>query len=230
MILIGYIRVSNESQKNNLSLPVQEEAIRKWCLDNRHFLLRIERDIESAEQAETREGLQAALGPIFADHVDGMVVYKYDRFTRSVLDAEHLKARFKKAGKVLYSVTDPVDWGTDDGEMLYQFKSVFAEYERKQIRRRCQAGQERKAAEGGYAAGHPPFGYDVVKGELVKNELELRALSAIMEMRALGLKFKQIAEYLNSCNVPTKRGFKWTSYSVRATYARRPNIKLKLPA
>jgi len=230
MILIGYIRVSGEGQKNNLSLPVQADAIKQWCLDNRHTLLRIEQDIESAENADSRAGLQSALGTIFENSADGMIVYKYDRFCRSVLDSEHLKAKFKRNHKVLLSVTDPVDWDTDDGEMLYQFKSVFAEYERKQIRRRCIAGYLRKSENGGYAAGHPPFGYDAFKGELVKNELELKALSVIMELRQSGLLYRQIADFLNGCEIPTKRGLPWTGHSVRALMSRRPDLKLKLPA
>lgn len=230
MQLIGYIRVSDKTQQNNQSLPLQADAIAKWCADNRHTLLRIEQDIESAESADSRQGLQSALGCIFTHQADGLVVYKFDRFCRSVLDSEHLKARFKKAGKVLFSVTDPVDWESEDGEMLYQFKSVFAEYERKQIKRRCRAGYEKKKALGGYASGHPPFGYDAINGELVKNELELRALACIIEMRDNWLTFSTIAGYLNACGVVTKRGKEWTGQNVSALYRRRPNIKIKLPA
>lgn len=230
MRLIGYIRVSGEGQKSNLSLPVQADAIRRWCQDSGHALLRIEQDIESAAVAESRAGLQSALGDIFSNNADGLVVYKYDRFCRSVLDSEHLKGRFKREKKALFSVVDPIDWDTDNGEMLYQFMSVFAEYERKQIRKRCIAGYERKVLDGGYAAGHPPYGYDAVKGELVKNELELKTLGVIMELRAAGHLYKTIAGYLNAQGSLTKRGLPWTQYSVRATMSRRANLRLKLPA
>lgn len=230
MRLIGYIRVSGEGQKTNLSLPVQADAIRKWCRDNGHALLRIEQDVESAAAAESRAGLQSALGDIFSDNADGLVVYKYDRFCRSVLDSEHLKGRFKKERKSLFSVVDPIDWDTDNGEMLYQFMSVFAEYERKQIRKRCIAGYERKVLDGGYAAGHPPYGYDAVKGELVKNELELKTLAVIMELRAAGWWYTTIARYLNEKGLRTKRGKVWTNESVKALLRRRPALRLKLPA
>lgn len=230
MRLIGYIRVSGEGQKSNLSLPVQADAIRKWCRDNGHALIRIEQDIESAASSESRVGLQSALGDIFSSQADGLVVYKYDRFCRSVLDSEHLKGRFKKERKSLFSVIDPVDWDTDNGEMLYQFMSVFAEYERKQIRKRCMAGYERKVMEGGYAAGHPPYGYDAVKGELIKNESELKTLRVIMELRAAGYLYKTISDYLNAQGSLTKRGLPWTQYSVRATISRRSTLRLNLPA
>lgn len=230
MRIIGYIRVSDKAQANNLSLPLQKEAIEKWCKDHGHYLLDVYSDVESAESAINRHGLQEALSNIFDNTADGLVVYKYDRFCRSVLDSEHLKARFKQAGKSLHSVIDHVDWNTEDGEMLYQFKAVFAEYERKQIRKRCRAGQEKKIRDGGYGGGHPPFGYDAINGSLVRNELEMRALNCIIEMRQSWFTFVTIAQYLNACGVKTKQGCQWTGQSVSALYRRRPNIKLKLPA
>lgn len=39
MRLIGYIRVSGEGQKTNLSLPVQADAIRKWGMPVTHLNL-----------------------------------------------------------------------------------------------------------------------------------------------------------------------------------------------
>jgi len=228
--VVGYIRVSGENQaRDGHSLDVQKEAIEKYCAGNSLNLLYTFEDVQSGESAEKRKGLQAALSMLENDSASALVVYKQDRFTRSVYDAEAIKRQLKSSGKKLLTVADHTDWGTDDGEMMFQFKSVFAEYERKQIRRRCVAGYLRKVETGGYAAGHPPFGYDAFKGELVVNELELRALAVINEMRASGLYFRVIADYLNACEVRTKRGMKWTGHSVRALYARRPNIKLNLP-
>lgn len=228
MILIGYIRVSGEAQRNNLSLPVQRDAIVQWCKDRGHFLLDCYEDVESAENASDRAGLQQALNNIFESKADGLVVYKYDRFCRNVLDSEHLKKRFKKADKHLYSVVDQVDWETDDGEMLFQFKSVFAEYERKQIYKRCRAGYERKAMSGGYASGSPPFGYEAMRGNLVKNELEFQAMAAIIDLRAKGVPYTAIAKYLNDNNIKTKRGKTWTSGALRIIYHRRVMNKTKL--
>lgn len=230
MILVGYVRVSNESQKSNSSLPAQRDAIIKWCKDNGHFLLDIYEDVESAESADARAGLQSALGEIFGNKADGMVVYKYDRFCRRVLDSELLKARFQAAKKVLYSVTDPVDWATDDGNVFYQLKSVFAEHERNTIRRRCMLGKERKKLSGEFVGGQLPFGYDLVKGQLIKNEVELKALGIIIAMREQGFTYKSIASRINEIGIKSKRGKVFTSYSLRLVYLRRFNSKHKLPA
>lgn len=228
--VVGYIRVSSENQvREGHGLDVQKEGIEKYCITNNLNLLYVFEDVQSGESAEKRKGLQAALKMLESDNVMALVVHKQDRFTRSVYDAEVIRKQLKERGKILLTVTDSIDWSTDNGEMLYQFMSVFAEYERKQIRKRCVAGYLRKVENGGYAAGHPPFGYDAVKGELVVNELEIRAMGVIKEMRDSGLYFRVIADYLNACEVKTKRGCRWTGHSVRALYNRRPSIKLKLP-
>lgn len=228
--VVGYIRVSSENQvREGHGLDVQKEGIEKYCITNNLNLLYVFEDVQSGESAEKRKGLQAALKMLESDNVMALVVHKQDRFTRSVYDAEVIRKQLKERGKTLLTVTDPTDWSTDNGEMLYQFMSVFAEYERKLIRRRCVAGYLRKLESGGYAAGHPPYGYDACKGELVVNEFEQKTLNRIVALRADGWWYTTIANRLNSEGVRTKRGLLWTGESVKALLRRRPHIKLKLP-
>lgn len=229
--VVGYIRVSSDGQANDgQGLEIQRDEIEKYCARNDIELVHIFEDVQSGESAEKRKGLQAALKMLEADSISALVIHKQDRFTRSVYDAEAIKRQIKAMGKRLIFTSDPIDLSSDDGEMMFQFKAVFAEYERKQINRRCKAGQSRKAAMGGYAAGHPPFGYDVINGELVRNEYQLKIMKIIQELRDYGYEFRHISDYLNSCGSTTKRGCRWTPYSVRAMMKRRPFIKLKLPA
>jgi site-specific DNA recombinase len=229
--VVGYIRVSSDGQATDgQSLDIQKDDIENYCSRNGLNLLYVFEDVQSGESAEKRKGLQAALKMLETDSVSALVVHKQDRFTRSVYDAEAIKRQLKTMGKRLIFTTDQLDLSSDDGEMMYQFKAVFAEYERKQIYRRCRAGYERKRAQGGYASGHPPFGYDAIDGELVKNEAELKVFRIIDEMRSYNYLYRTIAEYLNALGSRTKRGCEWTSGSVRGLYARRPNIKLNLPA
>lgn len=230
MIVVGYVRVSNESQRSNFSLPMQKESITKWCHDNNHTLLYTFEDVESAESADARQGFQMALSQVFEGKADGMVVYKYDRFCRSVLDSELLKARFKSAGKHLFSISDPVDWLTSDGNVFYQLKAVFAEHERNTIRQRCMAGKERKKLSGEFVGGQVPFGYDLVKGQLIRNEQELKSLGIIIAMRESGYTYRAIAERMNEMGIKSKRGKVFTGYSLRLVYLRRFKSKHQLPA
>jgi site-specific DNA recombinase len=59
----------------------------------------------------------------------------------------------------LRSATEPFDTGSAAGRMMLQMLAVFAEFERATIVDRVSAGIERRAKEGRWFAGRPPFGY-----------------------------------------------------------------------
>lgn len=181
-ILVGYIRVSGDSQKDNYSLPAQREAIESYCRMNKHILFNIFEEVKSAEDAENREAFQFAIRTVLSDLADGLVVHKLDRFCRKLLDAEKIRESFRKAGKELHSVYDPVDLDSDDGQMLFQFKNIIQERERKNIVERCAMGRARKRAEGGFYAGRPPYGYDAIQKMLVPNLREQSIIKEVFRM------------------------------------------------
>ncbi len=60
---------------------------------------------------------------------------------------------------VLRSATEPFDTGSAAGRMMLQMLGVFAEFEHATIVDRITAGIERRAREGRWYSGRPPFGY-----------------------------------------------------------------------
>jgi site-specific DNA recombinase len=59
------------------------------------------------------------------------------------------------------SATEPFDTGSAAGRMMLQMLAVFAEFEHATIVDRISAGIERRAKEGRWYAGRPPFGYAI---------------------------------------------------------------------
>jgi site-specific DNA recombinase len=59
----------------------------------------------------------------------------------------------------LRSATEPFDTGAAAGRMMLQMLAVFAEFEHATMVDRVSAGIERRAKEGRWYAGRPPFGY-----------------------------------------------------------------------
>jgi site-specific DNA recombinase len=87
---------------------------------------------------------------------------------------------------VLRSATEPFDTGSAAGRMMLQMLAVFAEFEHATIVDRISAGIERRAKEGRWFAGRPPFGYqfsdeervlvpDPVKAPVVRRVFDLYA-------------------------------------------------------
>ena len=87
---------------------------------------------------------------------------------------------------VLRSATEPFDTGSATGRMMLQMLAVFAEFEHATIVDRISAGIERRAKEGRWFGGRPPFGYlfsneqrqlvpDPVKAPVVQRVFDLYA-------------------------------------------------------
>lgn len=228
-ILVGYIRVSGDSQKDNHSLPAQRKAIEEYCRSNGHILFNIFGEIASAEDADKREAFQFALKCVFQNLADGLVVHKLDRFCRKVLDAERLKEQFQAQSKLLLSVCDPVDLHSDDGQLMFQVKNVLQEYERKKIKERCDMGRARKRSMNGYIGGRPPYGYDAIKKTLVPNQMEQAIIKEIFRWRYERYwTLTEIAAELNSMGVTTKWGRKWGQQQVWRILSDFPEIAFQL--
>lgn len=227
-ILCGYIRVSGETQRENQSLPAQRQSIVNWCKDKGHVLFNIFEDVASAEDASERESFQFALNTIKSGLADGLVVHKLDRFCRKLLDAELIRKEFAAGGKLLFSVVDPVDLESDDGQLMFQVKNVLQEYERKKIAERCNEGRSRKRAEGGYIGGRPPYGYDAIRKHLVPNQKEQAIIKEIFKMRNEGCTITVIAHTLNKQLIPTKHGRVWGQQQVYRILSDFPHIAFQL--
>jgi DNA invertase Pin-like site-specific DNA recombinase len=78
----------------------------------------------------------------------------------------------------------------------------------------------RKAEEGGYAYGSPPYGYRVHAGVLVPDELEQAALTRMKDLRAGGASFRAIAATLEVEAHAPKRGQRWYPMTIRQILAR----------
>jgi DNA invertase Pin-like site-specific DNA recombinase len=92
-----------------------------------------------------------------------LLVYRVDRFSRSLADTVALLERLDQAGVVFRSSTEPFDTSGPMGRMLLQLLAMFAQFERDTIIERVIAGMERKAAKGKWKGGRRPFGYQVDK-------------------------------------------------------------------
>jgi DNA invertase Pin-like site-specific DNA recombinase len=93
--------------------------------------------------------------------------------------------------------------------MTRQVLGAVAEYERSMIALRLRSGRARKAQQGGFAYGGPPYGYAAVAGELVEIAEEQATLAQIRRLRGEGKSFRGIAETLNAERTKPRRGRAW---------------------
>jgi DNA invertase Pin-like site-specific DNA recombinase len=151
-----YIRRSTDEDHQPFSLEAQETKLRAFVASQPGDWQIVAVYSDDASGATTdRPELQKALRAARAGLFDTMLVYRVDRFSRSLRDLTTLLDDLDEAEVVFRSATEPFDTSTPVGRMLVQMLGVFAEFERETIIDRVINGMERKAAKGLSTGGAP---------------------------------------------------------------------------
>jgi site-specific DNA recombinase len=185
-----YTRVSTEDQaaKDFNSLEAQREADEAYVLSQRAegwvALPQIYCDAGFSGGNTNRPGLQHLLADVDAGKVDVVIVYKYDRLSRSMLDFLQMLDLFKRKGVAFVSVSQRFDTSTPVGEMTLNILLSFAQFERQIIAERTRDKVRAARRRGKWVGGMPPLGYDIAPegGRLVVNKHEAATVDSIFQL------------------------------------------------
>lgn len=142
-MLIGYARVSTDKQHNENQI---EQLLSEGCDKSRIF-----KDTASGGQWD-RPQLHRALDQLRPG--DTLVVWKFDRLSRSLSDLIRIIDRVNKAEANFKSLTESIDTATPVGRAMMHILGTFAEFEREMIRQRTNLGLDRAKAKGVKLGGH----------------------------------------------------------------------------
>jgi putative DNA-invertase from lambdoid prophage Rac len=144
MMKVGiYARVSTHDQQ---TLPLQLKAMRQYVKQRKwKLVLQVEEVGSGAKQRPKREELLKAAR---RREVDAVVVWKLDRWGRSLPDLISTLAELRDLDITFVSITEALDFTTSAGRAMIGLLSVFAEFERDMIRERVKAGIAQSRAEG----------------------------------------------------------------------------------
>ena len=226
MRLIGYVRASTEDQK--LTLSAQEIKIRAGAVVQDAELVEVVVDSESGKNLQ-RPGIQRILEMARRKTIDGVMVAKLDRLTRSVRDLADIVELFNRKEIRLISLGESLDTGCAAGRMMMNILATVAQWERETISERTsEALQESKRQ--GKRAGNLAYGWavdrDDPKGKLVPYPPEQLVVGRIRKLNAEGLSLRGIAKRLNEDGVVTRSGGEWQYTYVRNVLKREElNVK-----
>lgn len=139
---IGYARVSTGDQNLDLQLDELEDA---GC-DKVY-----QEEISGA--ADSRPELQRCLEELREG--DTLVVWRLDRFGRSLKDLVSKMESLDEKGADFVSLTEGIDTTTAQGKLTFHIFGALAEFERELARERTMAGLK-AARERGRVGGRPP--------------------------------------------------------------------------
>jgi DNA invertase Pin-like site-specific DNA recombinase len=214
--LIGYVRVSTDEQaKSGLSTSDQSEKLRQYCTLYGYELVDVIVDDGASAKDLNRSGIQRVMEIANSGEVDGVIVCKLDRLTRSVRDLHQLlDTTFKTAQ--LHSVNEQFNTNTAAGRFVLNMLMSVAEWEREVIGERTSSAlQEKKRLAGNRSInGRAPFGYRWEDGELVRDPAEYPVREIMVHLRDAGLTYAQIAQEINDAGHTTRRNKKWRTSSI----------------
>ena len=181
-----YTRISTDEENQPTSLHSQRERLEAFCTAQEGWRIVAHHEDRATGTKLDRPGLQAALDLARDGHVDLLLVYRVDRLSRKVRQLAQLAEELDTYQVVLRSATEPFDTGSAAGRMMLQMLAVFAEFEHATIVDRVSAGIERRAKEGRWYAGRPPFGYVFSDAErrLVPDPVKAPVVQRIFDLYA----------------------------------------------
>ena len=144
-----YARVSTHDQQ---TLPMQLKQMREY-IKNRKWKLVVEFQ-EIGSGAKTRPKREELLKMARRREIDAILVWKLDRFGRSLVDLVTSLNELRNLEVVFVSLTESLDFSTPSGRAMAGMLSTFAEFERDIIRERVKAGIA-NARENGKRHGRP---------------------------------------------------------------------------
>jgi DNA invertase Pin-like site-specific DNA recombinase len=173
-----YARVSTAN--NGQDPTMQTRELREYC-ERRGWTVAGEYvDIGISGTKEKRPELDRLLGEAHRRRFDAVVVWRFDRFARSVSHLLRALETFKSLGIEFVSLSEQVDTSTPTGKMVFTVLGAVAELERSLIVERVRAGL-RNARAKGKSLGRPRVAVDAAR---------------IAALRSQGLSWAKIGEQL----------------------------------
>jgi putative DNA-invertase from lambdoid prophage Rac len=172
-----YARVSIADQQ---TLPLQIADMREYAQRRGWTVIKEVQDVNGGtkQRPKREELIQMAK----RRQLDVIVVWRLDRWGRSLADVVHSLEELRARKVDFASVTEGLDFSTPAGRAMSQMLGVFAEFERNVLRDRVRAGLEH-ARQKGKILGRPATAREKT--------------DEIRELSAKGLNKKQIAARLH---------------------------------
>jgi DNA invertase Pin-like site-specific DNA recombinase len=173
-----YARVSTTNHGQDVSLQTRDleqfAQARGWRLVDSYL------DIGISGAKDKRPELNRLMADAHKRRFDVVLVWKLDRFGRSLRHLVNALAEFESLGIAFVSLSDNLDLTTASGRLMFNIIGAMAEFERELIRERVKAGMKNARAKG-IRIGRPRANVDA---------------SQIARLRDSGASLREIASQL----------------------------------
>jgi DNA invertase Pin-like site-specific DNA recombinase len=189
-----YARISTNRQDH----AMQTRELREYC-ERRGFEIVQEFVDHISSGKEHRPALEQLMTACRKRLVDTVLVYRYDRFARSLRQLVNALCEFDALGIQFISLHEGVDTSTPNGRLVFGIFASIAEFEKELIRDRVRSGLANARAKG-KVFGRPRRAVDLIRvAQLRQNGRSFREIG-----REMGLDPTLICRAFNRSNHPSE--------------------------
>ena len=221
--VVTYARVSSDAQDVELSITAQQRALDDYAAQHGYVIVRRFVDEAKSGTSSNRPGFQEMIRFVRSSShpADAIIVWKFNRFARDRMDSVTHKHLLKKSGVEVISINEKVD-DSPAGRMLEGIIETVDEFYSSNLGQDIRRGMRQAASMGFFVASVPPYGYRKKKVEHNGRERstlevvprEAATVKRIFELADSGIGLKTIADRLNSEELLTRTGTRWSNTSL----------------
>lgn len=212
-----YLRVSTADQDYERQ-RIELEALAKSRGDNVKYVF--EEKKSAVLSMDTREEL-TKMRQLTKDDVDIIYLWDITRLSRRSIDFINLVYEFANKGICLYFKDKNIITLDEDGNInamasiyLYML-GIFAQMDAENLKAKMKSGKEKSLLDGNSYTSNAPFGYYLDNKKLCIKEDEAELVRMMYDLYIDGKTLNEIALQINSKNIATKTGGKWTNQIIR---------------
>ena len=206
-------------KKDSVSIEAQIEYCRRYVGSEPEIF----QDKGFSGKNTNRPAFHRLMEAVAAGQITKILVYRLDRFSRSIADFGQLWDILERHGVEFQSVTEQFDTSSPMGRAMLNIVLVFAQLERETIAERVKDNYQHRFALGAWPGGPAPYGYSLTK--ITDNEgRRVSALEAnenasvvkqIFESYAQsGVSLRSIARSLNAEGIPGPKRKTWDNVTL----------------
>ncbi len=217
----AYCRVSTDSDAQLESLETQKTHYENYITsrDDWEFAgLYFDEGI-TGTKADKRPKLMRLIEDCKAKKVDFVITKSISRFSRNTTDCLDIVRTLLNLNIPVYFEKENINTGSMESELFLSILSSMAEGESTSISENNKWGIKKRFENGTYKLGYVPYGYRWENGEIIVDPEQAVIVKRIFSELLAGKGTDAIAKNLNTENVPTKKGGRWTSTSIRGILA-----------
>lgn len=213
-----YARQSVE-KKDSLSIRGQVEL----CRGESGSEVTVYQDKGYSGKNTRRPDFERMIRDVETGKISKIIVYRLDRFSRSIADFGRLWETLQAHGVDFISVSEKFDTSVPMGRAMLHIIMVFAQLERETIAERVKDNYYQRAALGAWPGGPAPYGFSIGRLQdaagrkvptLVENG-DMAVVRRIFETYALeDSSLGNVARMLNADGIPAPRRATWDNISL----------------